>query len=158
MVAYREALQPIVRQQFFATAGVLLVFRGPADINGVDCKVVIGEGCDLGAFLAINCADSHKRCLGLSEKIDRRPITLEPHVFVGTHCVIKGGAYIGHHCVVAAGTVVESGTYPPWSLIYMGADCESDTGPFPVWRRKTVYRDGYYRPAPKPWPIYGPGM
>jgi acetyltransferase-like isoleucine patch superfamily enzyme len=91
---------------------------GPLDINGNDCQVVIGEGCDIGAFTAINCADSHMRCLGLSSRIERKPITLEHHIFVGTLCLIKGGVFIGHHSVVAGGSVVDMGIYPPYSLIY----------------------------------------
>jgi len=90
---------------------------GFSEINAKNAIVKIGKGCDIASFVAINCADSHKRCIGLSSDIERRDITLEEQVFVGSHVVIKGGAHIGHHTVVAAGTVVDAGYVPPYSLV-----------------------------------------
>lgn len=90
---------------------------GLSEVNGKGAKVVIGDWCDLASFVTVNCADSHRKCIGLSKTVDRRDITLEHHVFVGSHSVIKGGAYIGHHSVVAAGTIVGPGRVPPYSLI-----------------------------------------
>ncbi len=86
-------------------------------INGKGAALRIGDRCDIASFVAINVADSHRRCLELQGDIDRRPITLEDHVFVGSHSVIKGGAHIGHHSVVAAGTVVDGVAIPPYSLV-----------------------------------------
>lgn len=86
-------------------------------INGKGARLQIGDHCDLASFVSINVADSHRRCLGLEDEIARKDITLEPHVFVGSHCVIKGGAHIGHHSVVAAGTIVDGVTIPPYSLV-----------------------------------------
>ena len=84
------------------------------------CKgasLVIGDSCDIASFVAINCADSHKKAIGISEKIDRKNILIEHNVFIGSHCVIKGGAKIGHHSVIAAGTIVDAGVIPPYSLV-----------------------------------------
>jgi perosamine synthetase len=64
--------------------------------------------------------------------VDRRDIVLEDHVFVGSHCVIKGGAHIGHHSVVAAGTIVEGRPIPPYSLVV---------------GNPMVVKPGYYLPA-----------
>jgi acetyltransferase-like isoleucine patch superfamily enzyme len=86
-------------------------------LNAKGVNVEIGDGCDIASFVAINAADSHRRCLGLDEAIDRRDIVLEDHVFVGSHAVIKGGAHIGHHSVVGAGSVVGPGVIPPYSLV-----------------------------------------
>ncbi|MHB8230584.1 MAG: acyltransferase [Vulcanimicrobiaceae bacterium] len=86
-------------------------------INANGARVRIGHHCDIAAFVAINAADSHRRCLQLQAEIARLPITLEDHVFVGTHATIKGGAHIGHHSVVAAGTVVDGVRVPPFSLV-----------------------------------------
>jgi acetyltransferase-like isoleucine patch superfamily enzyme len=91
---------------------------GMSEVNAKGAKVIIGDHCDIASFVAINCADSHRHCLGLSDEIDRKDITLENHVFVGSHSVIKGGAHIGHHSVVAAGTIVDGVRIPPYSLIY----------------------------------------
>jgi acetyltransferase-like isoleucine patch superfamily enzyme len=90
---------------------------GFSEVNARDAKVVIGDHCDIASFVSINCADSHKRCIGLSETIERRDIFIEDHVFVGSHSFIMGGAHIGHHSVIAAGTVVGRGVIPPYSLV-----------------------------------------
>tara|TARA_B100000683_G_scaffold260672_1_gene285726 strand:+ start:972 stop:1457 length:486 start_codon:yes stop_codon:yes gene_type:complete len=109
---------------------------GMSIIQANGTRVSIGDNCDIASFVSINSADSHKRCLGLSDEIDRKPIILENNVFIGSHSVVKGGARIGHHSVVAAGTVVDGKDIPPYSLIY--------GNPMKV-------REGYYRDrAPNP--------
>lgn len=90
---------------------------GLTEVNAKGARVEIGSGCDIASFVSINVADSHKKTIGLISDIERRDIILEEHVFVGSHCVIKGGAHIGHHSVVAAGTIVEPGLIPPYSLV-----------------------------------------
>jgi acetyltransferase-like isoleucine patch superfamily enzyme len=90
---------------------------GMSEINANGAKVIIGDNCDIASFVAINCADSHKKCIGLSDEVERKDIIIENNVFIGSHCVIKGGAFIGHHSVVAAGTIVEGVHIPPYSLI-----------------------------------------
>lgn len=112
------------------------VFIGAmSEVNAKGARVVIGDNCDIASFVAINCADSHRRCIGLSDEIDRRDITLEHNVFVGSHCVIKGGAHIGHHSVIGAGTIVDAGYVPPYSLV--------------VGNPMTV-KPGYYKPRELP--------
>ena len=91
---------------------------GLSEINAKGAKVKIGNNCDIASFVTINCADSHLKCIGLSNNIHRSDITLEDSVFVGSHRVIKGGAHIGHNSVVAAGTIVDAGYAPPYSLIF----------------------------------------
>lgn len=90
---------------------------GMSEINANGAKVIIGDNCDIASFVAINCADSHKLCVELSDKTERKDIILENNIFVGSHSVIKGGAKIGHHSVVAAGTIVEGIEIPPYSLV-----------------------------------------
>ena len=90
---------------------------GMSEINAKDAKVIIGDNCDIASFVSINCADSHKKCIGIMQKTERRDIIIENNVFVGSHCVIKGGAHIGHHSVVAEGTIVEGIDIPSYSLI-----------------------------------------
>ena len=90
---------------------------GMSEVNAKNARVVIEDNCDIASFVAINAADSHKYCLGMSDEIERRDIHLERNVFVGSHVVIKGGAHIGHHSVIAAGTVVDACDAPPYSLI-----------------------------------------
>lgn len=90
---------------------------GMSEVNAVGAMVTIGEHCDIASFVSINCADSHKMCIGFLQEIERRDIVIEEHVFIGSHSVIKGGAHIGHHSVIAAGTIVNSGVIPPYSLV-----------------------------------------
>lgn len=90
---------------------------GLTEINARHASITIGDHCDIASFVAINCADSHRRCIGLSAEIERRDIVIEHHVFIGSHAVVKGGAFIGHHSVVAAGTIVGPGVVPPYSLV-----------------------------------------
>ena len=90
---------------------------GMTEINATSARLVIGDGSDIASFVSINCADSHKRCVGLADHIERRDIMIGDHVFVGSHCFVKGGAQIGHHSVIAAGTVVGGTKIPPYSLV-----------------------------------------
>ena len=90
---------------------------GFSEVNAKGVRVRIGDHCDIASFVTINCADSHKRCIGLSTEIERKDILIEDHVFIGTHSVIKGGAHIGHHSVIAAGTIVGAIKIPPYSLV-----------------------------------------
>jgi acetyltransferase-like isoleucine patch superfamily enzyme len=57
------------------------------------------------------------KCIGLTDKIQRKPITIGDCTFIGSHSFIKGGADIGHHCVIASGTIVEGVKIPPYSLV-----------------------------------------
>ncbi|GAB2975279.1 hypothetical protein GCM10027049_07280 [Mucilaginibacter puniceus] len=90
---------------------------GMSEINAKGARVSIGDNCDIASFVTINCADSHKKCIGLVDDVDRKDIIIENNVFIGSHSVVKGGAQIGHHSVVAAGTIVDGVKIPPFSLI-----------------------------------------
>jgi len=89
-----------------------------SEVNAKNGEVVIGDNCDIASFVSINVADSHKKSIGLSEKIDRGKIVLEYNVFVGSHSFIGGNVKIGHNSVVAAGSIlINGGEIPPYSLI-----------------------------------------
>lgn len=90
---------------------------GLSEINASGAWIEIGDNCDIASFVSINCADSHKKCIGLSATVERKDIVIEHNVFIGSHSVIKGGAHIGHHSVVAAGTIVNGESIPPYSLV-----------------------------------------
>ena len=91
---------------------------GLSIINAKGANVYIGESCDIASFVSINCADSHKRCVGKQDEIERKEIIIENNVFIGSHSVIKGGAVIGHNSVIAAGTIVDGVKIPPYSLVH----------------------------------------
>ncbi|MFA5305907.1 MAG: hypothetical protein WC365_00510 [Candidatus Babeliales bacterium] len=90
-----------------------------SEINAKGGSVKIGDNCDIASFVSINCADSHKKCIGLADEIDRGCIILEDNVFVGSHSFIGGRVKIGHHSVVAAHTclIADGLIIPPYSLI-----------------------------------------
>jgi acetyltransferase-like isoleucine patch superfamily enzyme len=89
-----------------------------SEVNAKNAEVKIGDYCDIASFVSINVADSHLRSMELAENIDRKPIIIEHHVFVGSHSFIGGGNHIGHHSVVGAGTIlINRGYIPPFSLI-----------------------------------------
>lgn len=89
-----------------------------SEINANRSTIKIGKNCDIASFVSINVADSHKKCIGKSKEVERKPIVLENNIFVGSHVFIGGGTHIGHHSVIAAGTVlVKAGYIPPYSLV-----------------------------------------
>lgn len=87
-------------------------------LNCKGAKLIIGSGCDIASFVSINCADSHLQTIGTLKYINRSDIFIGKNVFIGSHSVIKGGAYISENCVVAAGTIVDQGFIPPFSLVF----------------------------------------
>ena len=95
-------------------AGVYI--GGMSEVNANGARGVIGEGCDIASFVAINAADSHRQAIGLAEQVERRDIIIGDHVFIGSHCAILGGTTIGRRSVVAAGTILRGETVPPYSL------------------------------------------
>jgi len=112
---------------------------GFSEVNARNSRVRIGANCDIASFVAINCLDSHRRCIGLGERLEYGDVWIGDHVFVGSHSVILGGAIIGSHSVIAAGTVVRRERIPPFSLV--------------VGNPATV-KAGYYR---KEWEsVHGP--
>jgi len=90
---------------------------GFSEVNAKNAKVSIGDNCDIASFVTINCADSHRLCIGIDDKVDRQDICIGEYVFIGSHSVVKGGVNIGHHSVVAAGTIVDPCNIPPYSLV-----------------------------------------
>lgn len=93
---------------------------GMSEISAKNSEIKIGDNCDIASFVAINSADSHKKCLELEDEIIRKDIIIENNVFIGTHSVILGGVYIGHHTVISAGSVVRNCKIPPFSLVING--------------------------------------
>ena len=103
-----------------------------SEVNAKGGTVKIGDNCDIASFCSINVADSHKKCIDLSDNIDRGCIILENNVFVGSHSFIGGRVKIGHRSVIAAGTILiaDGLVIPQYSLIV--------GNPF-------VIKEGYYK-------------
>ncbi len=100
----------------------------------------IGEGVWIGAFTLIDGSGGLKIGAGVNissgaqlvthssarrtvterqyPHVDRAPIEIGAHTFIGTNAVILMGSRIGHHSMVAAGAVVREGSeFPPYSVI-----------------------------------------
>jgi acetyltransferase-like isoleucine patch superfamily enzyme len=113
----RNRFHPLVWIVGQPEIGENVYIGGMSEVNAKGASVAIGDHCDIASFVSINCADSHLKCIGLADEVERRDILIEDHVFIGSHSVIKGGAHIGHHCVIAAGTIVGPGEIPAYSLV-----------------------------------------
>ena len=90
---------------------------GFTEIQANQSEIVIGDNCDIASFVAINCADSHLRCIGVNSKISRKPIIIGSNVCIGSHSVIMGGVVIGSNSVIGAGTILSACEIPPYSLV-----------------------------------------
>lgn len=68
----------------------------------------IGVGCDISSGVQIYTHSTAKRCVSgrAYDNIERRPVTIGDHVFVGAGAVINMGVTIGDGAVVGAGAVV----------------------------------------------------
>lgn len=113
----KNPFHPLVWISGEPTIGKNVYIGGMSEIYSKGAKVTIGDNCDIASFVVINCSDSHKKTIGISEEIERGDITIENNVYIGTQSFIGKGVHIGHHSVVGAGTIVRSGYYPPYSLI-----------------------------------------
>ena len=78
--------------------------------------VSIGDNCTVGIRTSII---AHIYWGRVQEKSSARPVTIEPDVFIGPHCVILPGVRIGRGAVIKAGTVV-SRDVPPG--VFYGSD------------------------------------
>lgn len=74
----------------------------------------IGRGCDISAGAHIYTHSSVRRCVSgrAYEEVDRAPVTIGDHVFVGANAVVMMGVTIGDSAVVAAGAVVTRDVEP----------------------------------------------
>lgn len=68
----------------------------------------IGRGCDISSGAHIYTHSSVKRCVSGREYpvVERAPVTIGDHVFVGANATVSMGVTIGDHAVVGAGAVV----------------------------------------------------
>ena len=73
LTSFREnQFHPLVWVNGDPEIGENVFVGGLSEINAKGARVIIKDNCDISSFVAINCADSHKRCIGLSDQIDRK--------------------------------------------------------------------------------------
>lgn len=72
--------------------------------------LTIGRGCDISSGVHIYTHSSAKRCVSGRRfaEVERRPVTIGDHVFIGANAVVNMGVTIGDEAVVGAGAVVTS--------------------------------------------------
>jgi acetyltransferase-like isoleucine patch superfamily enzyme len=70
--------------------------------------LTIGAGCDISSGAQIYTHSSVRRCVSgrAFPSVERAPVRIGDHVFVGAGAVVTMGVRIGDHSVVAAGAVV----------------------------------------------------
>lgn len=90
-----------------------------SEVNAKGGHINIGDNCDIASFCSLNVADSHKKCIGLSDEIERGQIFIGNNVFIGSHSFIGGKVKIQHHSVIAAHTCLigDGLIIPPYSLV-----------------------------------------
>lgn len=82
--------------------------------------LTIGRGCDISSGAQIVTHSSARRTVTARAwpHVDRAPVEIGDHVFIGSNAVVLMGSRIGAHSIVAAGAVVTEGSeFPPYSLI-----------------------------------------
>lgn len=74
----------------------------------------VGKGCDIGCGAQIYTHNTVRRCVTgrAHPHVDRAPVTIGDHVFVGPNAVILMGTTIGDRAVVGAGAVVTKDVAP----------------------------------------------
>jgi acetyltransferase-like isoleucine patch superfamily enzyme len=74
----------------------------------------IGRGCDVSCGAQIYTHSTVRRCVSgrAYPDIDRAPVTIGDHVFIGANAVIMMGVTVGDRAVIAAGAVVTTDVAP----------------------------------------------
>ncbi len=98
--------------------------------------LTIGRGCDISSGVHIYTHSSARRCVSgrRFSEVERRPVVIGDHVFIGANAVINMGVTIGDEAVVGAGAVVTSDVPPrtvvvgvparPVAAVQLGGDAD----------------------------------
>lgn len=80
--------------------------------------LVIGRGCDIASGAQIYTHSTARRCVSARTyaTVDREPVVIGDHVFIGAGAIVSMGVRIGDRAVVAAGAVVTSDV-PPLAIV-----------------------------------------
>lgn len=76
--------------------------------------LTIGRGCDISSGVHVYTHSSARRCVSARAyaAVDRAPVTIGDHVFIGANATVNMGVTIGDHSVVGAGAVVTRDVEP----------------------------------------------
>jgi acetyltransferase-like isoleucine patch superfamily enzyme len=80
--------------------------------------LTIGRGCDISTGAQIYTHSSVRRCVSgrAFPTVERAPVRIGDHVFVGAGAIVNMGVTIGERSVVAAGAVVTRDV-PPYTVV-----------------------------------------
>jgi acetyltransferase-like isoleucine patch superfamily enzyme len=80
--------------------------------------LTIGTGCDISSGAQVYTHSSVRRCVSgrAFAAVERAPVRIGDHVFIGAGAIITMGVTIGDHSVVAAGAVVTRDV-PPYTVV-----------------------------------------
>jgi serine acetyltransferase len=80
--------------------------------------LTIGRGCDISSGVHIYTHSTARRCVSgrAYPQVDREPVRIGDHVFVGANATINMGVTVGDHAVVGAGAVV-SRDVPAYTVV-----------------------------------------
>lgn len=89
---------------------------GPFTVIDGSGGLEIGKNCDISSGVHIYTHSSAKRCIADKkfnkdgsvnrDAIDRKPVKIGNHTFIGANSTILMGVTIGSHCIIGAGSVV----------------------------------------------------
>lgn len=80
--------------------------------------LTIGVGCDISSGAQVYTHSTVRRCVSgrAFPAVERAPVRIGDHVFVGAGAIVTMGVTIGDHSVVAAGAVVTRDV-PPYTVV-----------------------------------------
>jgi acetyltransferase-like isoleucine patch superfamily enzyme len=80
--------------------------------------LTIGAGCDISSGAQVYTHSSVRRCVSgrAFPAVERAPVHIGDHVFIGAGAIVTMGVTIGDHSVVAAGAVVTRDV-PPYTVV-----------------------------------------
>jgi acetyltransferase-like isoleucine patch superfamily enzyme len=80
--------------------------------------LTVGRGCDISTGAQLYTHSSVRRCVSgrAFPTVERAPVHIGDHVFIGAGAIVNMGVRIGDHAVVGAGAVV-SRDVPPYTVV-----------------------------------------
>lgn len=100
------------------------VWIGPYTLLDGTGGLTIGDGATVSAGVQIYSHDSVRRTLsGGTDPIDRAPVAVGDHTYIGAGTVVAKGVTIGHHAVIGAMSFVNRDIEP--YTIAVGSPCRS---------------------------------
>jgi acetyltransferase-like isoleucine patch superfamily enzyme len=80
--------------------------------------LTVGRGCDISTGAQLYTHSSVRRCVSgrAFPAVERAPVHIGDHVFIGAGAIVNMGVRIGDHAVVGAGAVV-SRDVPPYTVV-----------------------------------------